>query len=208
VIERLRPTAQTENRQEGKGKASMTTKQIVSEHEKNMHKSIDFLKSELRAVRTGRASPGLVEHLTVEYYGAPTPLKQLATIAVPDASSIVIKPFDPSCLKEIEKAIRASELSLAPQVDGKTVRLNLPPLSEERRKQIVQQVKQMGEKVKVTIRNIRRDAIKALEDEEKKKTITEDDRDRGKKEIEDLTKKHIEQVDEIIDAKSREILSE
>ncbi|MEJ5260211.1 MAG: ribosome recycling factor [Anaerohalosphaeraceae bacterium] len=186
----------------------MTTKQIVAEHERNMHKSIDFLKTELRSVRTGRASPGLVEHLTVEYYGTPTPLKQLATIAVPDPSSIVIKPFDVSCLKEIEKAIKASELSLAPVADGKTIRLNLPPLSEERRKQIVQQVKQMGEKVKVTIRNIRRDAIKALEDEEKKKTITEDDRDRGKKEIEDLTKKHIEQIDEIIEAKSREILSE
>jgi ribosome recycling factor len=186
----------------------MRTKQIITEHEKNMHKTIEFLKTELRAVRTGRASPGLVEHLTVDYYGTPTPLKQLATIAVPDASSIVIKPFDLSCLKEIEKAIRTSELSLAPVTDGKTIRLNLPPLSEERRRQIVQQVKQMGEKVKVSLRNIRRDAIKLLEEEEKKKLITEDDRDRGKKEIEDLTKKHIEQVDEILQAKSREILSE
>jgi len=186
----------------------MPTKRIVSEYEKNVQKTIDFFKNELRTVRTGRASPGLVEHLMVEYYGTPTPLKQLATIAVPNASSLVIKPFDTSCLKEIEKAIKNSELSLAPVMDGKMIRLNIPPLSEERRRQIVQQVKQMGEKVKVTIRNTRRDAIKALEDEEKKKTITEDDRDRGKKEIEDLTKKYIEQVEEIIEAKTQEVLSE
>jgi len=186
----------------------MPTKMILAEHERNMQKSVEFLKNELRAVRTGRASPGLVEHLQVEYYGSMTPLKQLATIAVPEPASLVIKPFDPSCVKEIERAIKNSELSLAPISDGKMVRLNIPPLSEERRKQLVQQVKQMSEKVKVTLRNIRRDANKQLEDEEKNKTITEDDRDRAKKEVDELTKQYTEQIDEILTQKSGEIMSD
>lgn len=186
----------------------MPTKSILAEHEKNMQKTIEFLKNELRSVRTGRASPGLVEHLLVEYYGSPTPLKQLAAIAAPEPASLVIKPFDPSCLKEIEKAIKNSDLSLAPLTDGKMIRLNIPPLSEERRKQLVHQVKQMCEKVKITVRNIRRDANKQLDDEEKKKAITEDDRDRGKKEIDDMTKKYTDQIDEIMTGKSEEILSD
>ena len=186
----------------------MPFKKIVTETEKNMDKTLDFLRAELRGVRTGRASPGLVEHLQVEYYGSMTPLKGLATLAVPDATSIVIKPFDPAALKEIEKAIKNSDLSLAPIMDSKMIRLNIPPLSEERRKQIVGQIKQMGEKVKVTVRNLRRDSIKAVEDEEKKKTITEDERDRGKKEIDDLTKNYTEQVDQVVEHKSREIMSE
>ena len=186
----------------------MPTKSILAEHEKNMQKSIEFLKSDLRSVRTGRASPGLVEHLQVEYYGSLTPLKQLATIAAPEPASLIIKPFDPACLKEIEKAIKNSDLSLAPLTDGKMIRLNIPPLSEERRKQLVQQVKQMGEKVKVTVRNIRRDANKQLDDEEKKKIITEDDRDRAKKDMDDLTKKYTDQIDEIMSGKSNEIMSD
>ena len=186
----------------------MPTRKILAEHEKNMQKTVEFLKSELRSVRTGRASPGLVEHLQVEYYGSMTPLKQLATIAAPEPSSLVIKPFDPSCLKEIEKAIKNSDLSLSPLTDGKIIRLNIPPLSEERRKQIVQQVKQMCEKVKVTIRNIRRDAMKHLEDAEENKTITEDDHDHAKKEMDDLTKKYTDQIEEIMTAKSNEIMSD
>ena len=186
----------------------MPTRPIVAENEKNMQKTIEFLKNELRAVRTGRASPGLVEHLQVEYYGSMTPLKQLAAIAVPEPSSIAIKPFDPSCLKEIEKAIRSSELSIAPVSDGKMIRLNIPPLSEERRKQLVSQVKQMCEKTKVTLRNIRRDAIKHLEEEEKNKTVTEDQRDHAKKEMDDLTKKFTDQIDDIMKKKSEEIMSD
>lgn len=186
----------------------MPLKTILSETEQSMNKTLEFLRAELRGVRTGRASPGLVEHLQVEYYGSMTPLKGLATLAVPDATSIVIKPFDPAALKEIERAIKSSDLSLAPIVDGKMIRLNIPPLSEERRKQIVQQIKQMGEKVKVSVRNLRRDSIKAIEDEEKKKTITEDDRDRGKKEVDDMTKKYTEQVDQVVEHKSKEILSD
>jgi ribosome recycling factor len=186
----------------------MPIRQIISELEKNMQKTVEYLKNELRSVRTGRASPGLVENLHVEYYGTMTPLKQLATVVCPDPGSLIIKPFDVSCLKEIEKAIKNSELSLAPLPDGKMIRLNIPPLSEERRKQLVQQVRQMCEKVKVTIRNVRRDGIKTLEDAEKSKSITEDDRDRGKKEVDELTRKYTGQIDEIMTGKSGEIMSD
>lgn len=185
----------------------MPTRKIVDDHSKNMDKTVDFLRNELKSVRTGRAAPGLVEHLIVDYYGTPTPLKSLATIASPEPASLVIKPFDIGCLKDIEKAIKNSELSLAPIVDGKMVRLNLPPLSEERRKQIVQQVKQMGEKTKVSIRNVRRDAIKQLEDAEKAKVVSEDARDKAKDEIEKLTKKHVDAIDEVVKHKSEEIMS-
>src|SRR5210317_517102 len=112
----------------------MPTKQIISSHENNMDKTLDFLRNEFKSVRTGRAAPGLVENLSVDYYGSPTPLKSLATIAAPEPAMIVIKPFDAGALKEIEKAIKTSDLSLAPILDGKMIRLNIPPLSEERRK--------------------------------------------------------------------------
>jgi len=185
----------------------MTAKLIIENHRKNMEKTIDVFRGELRSLRTGRASPGLVENLPVEYYGSPTPLKQLATIAAPEPASIIIKPFDPSCLKDIEKAIKNSELSLAPILDGKMIRLNLPALSQERRQQIAHQVKQLGEKSKVGLRNIRRDANKQLDDEEKDKTITEDQRDRSKKDIDDLTKKFSDSIDEIVKSKSEEIMT-
>jgi len=184
----------------------MPTRKIVDEHSKTMDKTVEFLRSELKSVRTGRAAPGLVEHLMVNYYGTPTPLKSLATIAA-EPASLLIKPFDIGCLKDIERAIKSSELSLAPIMDGKMIRLNLPPLSEERRKQIVGQVKQLGEKTKVSVRNIRRDTIKQLEDAEKAKTITEDHRDKAKDEIEKLTKKHVDAIDEVIKLKSEEIMS-
>ena len=185
----------------------MPTRKIVDEHSKTMDKAVEFLRNEFKSVRTGRAAPGLVEHLVVDYYGTPTPLKSLATIAAPEPQSLLIKPFDVGSVKDIEKAIKNSDLSLAPIVDGKMVRLNLPPLSEERRKQIAQQVKQMGEKTKVSVRNIRRDAIKQLEDAEKAKQISEDDRDKAKDEIEKMTKKHVDSIDEIVKHKAEEIMS-
>ena len=185
----------------------MPTKQIITAHENGMVKTVDFLRNELKSVRTGRASPGLVENLSVDYYGSPTPLKSLATIAAPEPASIVIKPFDPAGLKDIERAIKNGDLSLAPVVEGKMIRLNIPPLSEERRKQIVQQVKQLCEKSKVSVRNIRRDANKQLDDEEKSKVIAEDDCKKGKANIDDITKKHIEQIDSIVKAKSEEIMN-
>ena len=186
----------------------MPADKIVKEHESNMQKCIDHLKSELRGVRTGRASTSLVDNLKVEYYGAITPLNQMATMAAPDATTIVIKPFDPSGIKDIVKAIQTSDLGLNPIADGKTVRLSIPPLSEERRKQIVQQIKQTGEMTKVSVRNVRRDANKALDDAEKAKTISEDLRDKGKKDIDDLTKKFVAQADEIVKSKSNEIMSD
>jgi len=184
----------------------MPVKEIIEEHKQHMAKSVEFLQSELRGVRTGRASTGLVENLMVDYYGSKTPLRQLATIATPAAATIVIKPFDPASLKDIEKAIRNSELSLSPIADGKIVRLNIPPLSVERRKQLTGQVKQMGEKTKVRVRNIRRDANKRLDEEQKGKIITEDEHDQGKKDIDNLTKKYTDKVDAVIKAKSDEIM--
>ncbi len=185
----------------------MPTKQILSSHEQSMEKTVEHLRNELKSLRTGRASAGLVENLMVDYYGSPTPLKSLATIAVPEPASIVIKPFDAGCIKDVEKAIKTSDLSLAPILDGKMIRLNIPPLSEERRKQIVGQVKQLGEKNKVSVRNIRRDANKQLDDEQKNKTITEDDCKKGKGQVDDMTKKHIDQIDEILKNKSDEIMN-
>ena len=186
----------------------MPVKKVVSEHENKMKKAVEALQTSLKSLRTGRASTGLVENLMVEYYGTPTALKQLATLATPQSDSIVIKPFDPSVLKDIERAIKNSNLSLAPIEDGKIIRLNIPPLSEERRKQIVGQAKQLGEQAKVSLRNIRRDANKQLEKEQQDKLITEDDRDKGKKQIDDLTKDFSKEVDSTIKAKSDEIMFE
>lgn len=186
----------------------MPTKKIVDEHKENMKKSVAHLQHELRSVRTGRASTGLVENLRVEYYGTPTPLSQMATLATPDATTIIIKPFDPSSVNDITKAIMASDMGLNPLSEGKLVRLSIPPLSEERRHQIVSQIKQMGEKNKVSIRNIRRDANKKLDDEQKNKTISEDDRDKGKKDIDSLTKEYTDDIDKIIKAKGEDIMSD
>jgi len=184
----------------------MPVKLIVTDSRTKMQKAVDFFSEELKTIRTGRASTGLVENLKVDYYGSPTPLKQLATLAAPQADTIIIKPFDPSSVPQIEKAIKTSQLSLAPLVEGKVIRLNIPPLSEDRRKQLVNQVKQLGEQAKISIRNIRRDAIKLLEKEEKDKTITEDDLDSGKKQIDDMTKEFTERCDSLIKTKSDEIM--
>jgi ribosome recycling factor len=184
----------------------MPTKEIVSDNESKMKKAVEFLQDELKVVRTGRASTGLVENLRVEYYGTPTPLKQMATLATPQADMVVIKPFDPSSLKDIEKAIKNSDLSIAPVLDGKLIRLNIPSLSEERRQQLVGQAKQMGEQAKVSIRNIRRDANKHLEKEQKDKIITEDELDKGKKQVDDITKECVDKVDLVIKKKSDEIM--
>jgi len=186
----------------------MPVNQIISACETKMKKTVEVLKDELKAVRGGKASTALVENIKVDYYGTPTPLKQLAALAAPQQDSILIKPFDPGSIKEIEKAIKNSDLSIAPIVDGKAIRLNIPPLSEERRRHIVQQVKQLGEQAKISIRNIRRDEIKLLEKEEDSKIITEDDLENGKKKIEDLTKQYTNNIDQIIKTKSDEIMKQ
>jgi len=184
----------------------MPTKVIVSDTESKMKKAVDILHDELKTVRSGKASTGLVENIKADFYGTPTPLKQMATLATPQMDMIVIKPFDPASIKEIEKAIKASDLSIAPIVDGKVIRLNIPALSEERRTQLVQQAKQTGEQTKVSIRNIRRDANKHLEKQQKDKLITEDDLEKGKKQVDDITKQYIDKVDDLIKSKSDEIM--
>ncbi len=184
----------------------MPLKEIVSDTESKMKKALEALHDELKIIRSGRASTALVENIKADFYGTPTPLKQMATLAAPQVDMIVIKPFDPTSVKAIETAIKSSDLSIAPIVDGKLIRLNIPPLSEERRKQLVQQVKQTGEQSKVGIRNIRRDANKHLEKQQKDKVITEDDLGKGKKQIDDITRRYTDKVDEVVKHKSDEIM--
>ena len=184
----------------------MPTKGAVADTESKMKKVVEILHDELKSIRSGRASTGLVENIKADFYGTPTPLKQMATLAAPQVDMIVIKPFDPTSVKEIEKAIRASDLSIAPVVDGKIIRLNIPTLSEERRRHLVQQAKQAGEQAKVNIRNLRRDANKHLEKLEKDKVVTEDDLKNAKKQIDDITKQCTDDIDQMIKSKSDEIL--
>jgi len=184
----------------------MPTKSIVSDTESKMKKALDVLKDELKSVRSGRAATGLVENIRADFYGTSTPLKQMATLAAPQMDMIVIKPFDPGSLKEIEKAIKASDLSIAPIIDGKIIRLNIPALSEERRIQLVQQAKHTGEQTKVGIRNIRRDINKHLEKQQKDKLITEDDLEKARKQVDDITRQYTDKVDGLIKNKSDEIL--
>ena len=184
----------------------MPGNETFSGTESKMKKAVEILHDELKTVRSGRAFTGLLENIKADFYGTVTPLKQMATLAAPQPDVIIIKPFDPSSIKDIEKAIKSSDLSIAPIIDGKVIRLNVPPLSEERRRQLVQQAKQTGEQTKITIRNIRRDAIKQFEKHQKDKLITEDDLEKEKKKVEDITKLHIDKVDEIVKHKSDEIM--
>ena len=186
----------------------MPSKTIITENDAKMKKSVDSLQNSLKSLRTGRASTGLVENIKVEYYGTPTPIKQIANLATPQADMVVIKPFDPASAKEIERAIKNSDLSISPVMDGKLIRLTIPSLSEERRNQIVTQAKQLGEQAKVSIRSIRRDAIKQLEKAQKDKTITEDDLEKGKKQLDELTKTHTAQTDHLVKSKSDEIMQD
>ncbi len=171
-----------------------------------MDKALEVLKDELRRVHTGRANPGLVENIRVSYYGTPTALKQLASIATPEPQLIVIRPFDPTALGEIEKAILQSDLGFAPTSDGKLLRLAVPQLSEESRRQMAGAVKKLGEDTKVAIRNIRRDTNKHLEQEKHNSEMGEDDLFRAKDAILELTHKHEEAVDRTIEEKTHEIM--
>ncbi len=186
----------------------MPMNRILQQAEQQMAKAVEFLKQELRTVRSGRASTGLVETLKVEVasYGSTMTLKELANIAVAEGNVIVIKPYDPSTLRDIERAIEASDLGINPQSDGKMIRLAVPPLSTERRNQLVQRVKQMAEQQKVAVRNARRDANKALEAEKKNKTLSEDDAERGMERVQKLTDRYCKQIDELLAAKTAEIM--
>lgn len=172
-----------------------------------MAKVIEFLKQELRTVRTGRASPALVEHVKIEVasYGSTMELRELASISVPDPSTLLIKAFDPGTLKDIEKGLQTSSLGVTPMNDGKAIRLPIPPLSGERRQQLAQQVKKMGEAQKIAVRNARRDANKAVDAVEKAKTISEDEAKDSKDRVQKLTKKHEDEIDKVVAAKTKEI---
>ncbi len=179
---------------------------VVKDTRAKMDKASSHLEDELRKIRSGRATPGLVENIRVDYYGSPTPLGQLAAISIPEPRLIVIKPFDKGALGEIEKAVMKSDIGLAPSNDGKLVRLSVPPLSEERRKQLVSQIKKMAEQGRVAIRNIRRDQNKTAEAAQKAGDFTEDDLKKLLDAIQEETKKAETHVDTMVDKKSKEIM--
>jgi ribosome recycling factor len=181
-------------------------KETIAESDLRMKSTIQSLEDDLSAIRTGRASPALVEHLPVDYYGAPTPLMQLASISVPEPRVLMIRPFDPSTMKAIEKAILASELGLTPNNDGKVIRLNLPVLNEQRRKDLVKLVHARLEEARVSCRNIRRDVLKDLREFEKEKLISEDDLKRGEDDLQKLTDKTIQIIESVGVKKEKEIM--
>src|SRR4051812_45616672 len=168
----------------------MSSEEILLDVEERMEKAADVLKQALGGIRTGRANPGLVDSLRVEVYGSPTPIKQLASVGAPEPTQIVIRPYDVGTIKDIEKAIIASGLGFNPQNDGRLIRINIPPLSTDVRKKMVARIKELTEDTKVSIRNIRRDANKAADVEEKDKVLTEDDCKSVKEEVQELTKKY------------------
>ena len=171
-----------------------------------MDKAVEHLTEQFRVVRSARATPGLVENIRVEYYGTQTPLKQLATIAIPDPRLIVIKPYDPSSVDAVNRAILTSELGLTPSIDGKIIRLNVPPLSEERRLRLVAQLRDMAEEAKVAVRNVRRDANRQGDREKKDGELPEDDAFRLKEDIQELTAEHEKKIAEAIEHKTRELM--
>lgn len=184
----------------------MPADDILFDCEEHMEKAVEHLRHELRGIRTGRASPALVEHVMVEYYGTPTALKSIASISVPEATQILIKPFSPQDLKAIERAINDSKINLTPHSDGKTLRLILPPMSQEVRQRMVGQCKTIAEAAKISVRNARRDANKLAETEEKGSILTEDEATKLKEQIQELTKSYEHKVDELIEHKRKEIM--
>ena len=181
-------------------------KDVLDDASGRMDGAIDALHTDLRSVRTGRASPALVERLQVDYYGVPTPLNQLAGVSVPEPRTLVIRPWDRSTIGIIEKAIQKSDLGLTPNSDGQVIRLIIPQLTEERRRELSRQVARRVEEARVAIRNIRRDANDMLRDLEKEKVIDEDDLRVGRDQVQSITDKYIAQIDEIGEAKEAEIL--
>ncbi|HQU45122.1 MAG TPA: ribosome recycling factor [Pirellulales bacterium] len=186
----------------------MSAEEILLDVEERMEKAVDKLKHDLAGIRTGRANPGLVDSLRVEAYGSPTPIKQLASIGAPEPTQIVIRPFDPGTLKDIEKAILASGLGLTPMNDGKLIRLNVPPLSTETRRKLVGRIKELAEEAKVAIRNVRRDGNKQADQEEKDKVLSEDDCESLKEEIQELTKTFENRATELAKAKEQEVMED
>lgn len=176
------------------------------EIEEKMNKRVDAYHSELKTIRAGRANASVLDKVVIDYYGSPTPVAQVGSISSPEPRMLVIQPWDMTILKEIEKAILKSEIGIAPQNDGKVIRLNFPPLTEERRKELVKQVKKYAEEAKVQVRNVRRDALEDYKAKKKNSEITEDDLKNAEKDIQNLTDKFIKEIDDITAAKEKEIL--
>jgi ribosome recycling factor len=181
-------------------------KDLLGETEGHMREAVQAMERDLRAIRTGRASPALIEQVMVNYYDTPTPLRQLAVISAPEPQLLVVRPYDPTSLAEIERAILKSELGLTPSNDGKIIRLPIPRLTEERRQELAKLVRQRVEEGKVSLRNIRRSTLDDMRDFEKEKLVSEDDFYRGKEELQDITDRYAKQMDEVSERKQQEIL--
>lgn len=181
-------------------------KDLLNETEDRMQKTVDALELDLRSVRTGRASPALVERVMVDYYGTATPLNQLAVISAPEPNLLVVRPYDPSSLGTIEKGIQQADLGFNPNNDGRIIRIPIPRLNEERRREMVKQVSRRVEESRVALRNIRRDALNEMREYESESLISEDDLDRGQDRLQELTDKYVDQVGEIGDRKESDIM--
>lgn len=179
---------------------------ILKKARGGMDKAIEALKKDFSRVRTGRASTTLLDEIRVDYYGTPTPLNQVGSLTVPEPRMIMVQPWEKNLLPEIEKAILKSDLGLNPSSDGQLIRIAIPPLTEERRKEMVKMVKRMGEDARIAIRNVRRDSNDALKKKEKEKEISEDDLKRGEKEIQELTDQYVKKVDDLIASKEAEVM--
>lgn len=180
-------------------------KDILKEAEDHMRKSVEVLEQELKTLRTGRASPALIEKLPVSYYNTPTPLEQLATISAPEPQLLTIRPYDPGSLRDIERAIQASDLGLTPNNDGKMIRLQIPRLNEERRNELIKVVHRRAEDTRIALRNVRRDAQDQMRDFQKEKLISEDDLKRGRDDLQKLIDKYSDQVEAVARRKEAEI---
>ena len=185
----------------------MTSEEILFDAEERMEKAVSVFRDELRGLRTGRATPALVDMIRVEYYGSPTPLKQMAQISTPDPQQILIKPYDQSCLKDVEKAIRASDLGMSPNSDGKMIRLIVPPMSGEQRQKMVARIKKSAEEAKVACRNIRRDGNEQLKRMLKDKAVAEDEEHRAQDDVQKLTDRYIAEIDKLLHAKEADLMA-
>lgn len=181
-------------------------KELLKNTEEKMNKTVGVLERDYKSIRAGRANASVLDRVTVDYYGCPTPIQQMAAVSVPEPRILMIQPWDASTLKEIEKAILTSDIGINPQNDGRVIRLSFPPLTEERRKEIVKDVRKTAEDSKVAVRNTRRDAIEKLKALKKNNTITEDDVADGEKKIQNLTDKYCKEIDELAAVKEKEIM--
>jgi ribosome recycling factor len=186
----------------------MDQDEILLDTEERMEKAVSILQGQLQGLRTGRATAGLVDSIRVDYYGSPTPLKQIANISIPEPQQILIRPFDASSLSNIAKAIQSSDTGLSPNSDGRVIRLNVPALSTERRRQLSSRVKELAEEARVAIRNVRRDANKHADQGQKDKSLTEDECDQTKEQVQELTKKFEGKVNDMAAAKEKEVMND